>query len=80
MSIAKTLLTFAGGVVVGAVAKPAIKGVKKLFSKEEKVTEKQETGKKKSQQTRRLLMIKNRQRKNQSKKKRKTEKQPDLGK
>lgn len=41
MSIAKTLLTFAGGVVVGAVAKPAIKGVKKLFSKEEKVTEKQ---------------------------------------
>ena len=49
MSIAKTLLTFAGGVVVGAVAKPAIKGVKKLFSKEEKVTEKQETGKKKSQ-------------------------------
>ena len=49
MSIAKTLLTFAGGVVVGAVAKPAIKGVKKLFSKEEKVTEKQETGKKKEE-------------------------------
>lgn len=48
MSIAKTLLTFAGGVVVGAVAKPAIKGVK-LFSKEEKVTEKQETGKKKEE-------------------------------
>lgn len=49
MSIAKTLLTFAGGVVVGAVAKPAIKDVKKLFSKEEKVTEKQETGKKKEE-------------------------------
>lgn len=49
MSIAKTLLTFAGGVVVGAVAKPTIKGVKKLFSKEEKVTEKQETGKKKEE-------------------------------